>query len=1028
MSDQNNNNGANAQQLLIQLAEQGSLATWLNEPDIRRTCLRELKELGLRPPLNHVLFHALRHSLAAAQKGMGEALLARIAERIQQWPKVENFLEQLLLVKRGNSQLTQFKGALLARLRGEAASLPSPDEDTPLEMLVALHNGQAIAGLDEQLRTTFTQAIDALFGNLVAPSSHDPRQPDPQSAADYLRYDSGKYPFVGREDELQLLQRFLQQHQQQPRQAMQWMLITGAGGEGKSRLALQLWETLQDDASPWQALWLSKDAADTFNQQAAKWRPRRPTLMIIDYPARCPKAVGQMLANMAGNCGDYDFPVRVLLLERDAQGEWFTQAFPAGGETARLRQHRFAESDAQGVWPLPPLPKNGIVQLMRQRFHDANIHPPADEALWQKACAVDPNTDTNAAATQPSPRALFAAMIAEAAARRCQQEATDPAQALDDIRQSEVLDSLINRDRAQYWQPAAGGAGDDARDKLQAHEHLLVLATMTQGLDSTALTALDAELQAQLPKPGMGQRPRLDPDLLRRMSGHDNGRTRPLEPDILGEHYVLRWFESPDTDPALARHLRNSAFSLGDDAARFILRSLRDFPTRLHHLHWLAPDATANRQAARLWSTLAVDLTKFRSGMQAWSVLDSIMEHLDKTRLQFPDDREIAQRDAQTTVNVTNHAVVQQDWTRVDAMLARLDALRADFDDDREIVLAVALSAKNVTGFDSAQQDAPRVDAMLNRLDDLRSDFPDAPEIALEEAGAAFNILDQASKQQDSPRLDAMLARLDALRQAFSDDREIALTEAKAACNVINHAVSQQDWARISTMLDRIRAVRQAFAYDLEIAQVESNAVSSLISHASAQQDWALVDAMLGVLDPLRAAFADDHEIALSEAIAIFNLMKHAGAQQDWPRVDTMLARLDKLGAAFADDREIALAEAQAAVNVTGHAGAQQDWSRVDAMLDRLDALRATFADDREIALAEAQAAFNVTNAAGAHQDWPRVVEMEKRCAKLEQNFADDAATLGMTSAQRVLAYYARRAHGQYPAEDVTIAAVQSAM
>jgi len=188
------------------------------------------------------------------------------------------------------------------------------------------------------------------------------------------------------------------------------------------------------------------------------------------------------------------------------------------------------------------------------------------------------------------------------------------------------------------------------------------------------------------------------------------------------------------------------------------------------------------------------------------------------------------------------------------------------------------------------------------------------------------------------------------------------------------------------------------------------------------------VDAMLARLDALRTAFADDREIALEEAKAAFNVTSDAGAQQDWPRVDAMLPRLDALRTAFADDREIALAEAKAAVNVTNHAGAQQDWPRVDAMLARLDALRTAFADDREIALEEAKAAFNVTYAAGAQQDWPRVVEMEKRCAKLEQNFADDAATLGMTSEQRVLAYYARRAHGQYPAEDVTNAAVQSAM
>jgi len=188
------------------------------------------------------------------------------------------------------------------------------------------------------------------------------------------------------------------------------------------------------------------------------------------------------------------------------------------------------------------------------------------------------------------------------------------------------------------------------------------------------------------------------------------------------------------------------------------------------------------------------------------------------------------------------------------------------------------------------------------------------------------------------------------------------------------------------------------------------------------------VDDMLVRVDALRLAFAVDHEIALAEAKAAANVTNHAGAQKDWQRVDAMLDRLDALHPDFSDDREIALAEAMAALNVTIHASAQQDWPRVDAMLARLDNLRTAFADDREIALRDAKATVNVTRHAGAQQDWSRILEMEHRCAKLEQNFADDAVTLGITSAQRVLAYCFRRNHGQNPEEGYTIAAVQSAI
>ncbi|MDZ7880756.1 MAG: hypothetical protein U5L45_23980 [Saprospiraceae bacterium] len=70
---------------------------------------------------------------------------------------------------------------------------------------------------------------------------------------------------------------------------------------------------------------------------------------------------------------------------------------------------------------------------------------------------------------------------------------------------------------------------------------------------------------------------------------------------------------------------------------------------------------------------------------------------LDALRQAFPDNGEIALREAMAAVNVTSHAGEAGDWPRVEAMFARLDALRQAFPDNGDIALREAMAAVNVT-------------------------------------------------------------------------------------------------------------------------------------------------------------------------------------------------------------------------------------------------------------------------------------------------------------------------------------------
>jgi hypothetical protein len=145
--------------------------------------------------------------------------------------------------------------------------------------------------------------------------------PDDSGPAMLLHASRGLVPFEGRERELEELLAWCHDPQ-----AKRLRLLTGPGGVGKSRLAVELSRQL---GPGWGYLEVRDDGeADALE----RWRAveQRQLLMVVDY-AETRTGLSQLLHEVAADEGRR---VRVLLLARSA-GEWWQQL---GGESARVRQ------------------------------------------------------------------------------------------------------------------------------------------------------------------------------------------------------------------------------------------------------------------------------------------------------------------------------------------------------------------------------------------------------------------------------------------------------------------------------------------------------------------------------------------------------------------------------------------------------------------------------------------------------------------------------------------------------------------
>jgi|GEM_PF-2338474 len=394
------------------------------------------------------------------------------------------------------SEACRARDAILVELL-QIAATPGERRLNRAQLLKIIENATMVAVPTASIRSWTNQRQE----NAYQPPLHL-RERESDNDRLFFFGSKDRVPFLGRQKEFSVLSGWLAE-----KNDFSWTLLTGPAGVGKSRLALEL--CLHAKENGWHAGFLIGGSATPNAAQFARFRPERPTLIVIDYISEVPEKAGEIVRVLieASILKLIDHPVRLLLIERSLQqSSWWP---------------RFTEGHAQLM--------KGYSALLAHDRRYLNLHGLDDNVLWKIIQHVagrghdsDRERIINALKQiDASGRPLFAALAADALRNGRKIWQFSKIGLLNDIWQREQ----------RRWKSLAKD-----ENTLVAHENAAALSTMVGGLYIPWETPhISSEHFPFTHK-------RYVPELMGTICGLDEivDFIPPITPDIVGEWFVIQ--------------------------------------------------------------------------------------------------------------------------------------------------------------------------------------------------------------------------------------------------------------------------------------------------------------------------------------------------------------------------------------------------------------------------------------------------------------------------------------------------------
>ena len=338
-----------------------------------------------------------------------------------------------------------------------------------------------------------------------------------------FHYLNRKIGFWGREEEINALDAFLEDQRK-----ILFMSIVAPGGSGKSKLVYEFVKQHEDDCF-WEMKYIGKYQIDRLLSFDDYAYPKN-LVLIVDYAGLHAHKLGDWLNHLL-SLSENAFPqkIRLILVERDRAVQiesmqllplWNRELLGDGEQREKLKRIWYHASCFGPMGELRPLSDDAIRKIMIQyaNNHDRSLEDKEVDFLMKRLAQID--------TLEGTPRPLFALLLVEAYVHRhdVNQWNTDA-----------ILEHCIARTE-KHWKELCG----DNTNLYTVVQSLVLYATATEGLDMDNIPDILKQASQQLDY--------LDDDSYAKLICGVNQEAEyenciyPMEPDIVGEYYLLQSF------------------------------------------------------------------------------------------------------------------------------------------------------------------------------------------------------------------------------------------------------------------------------------------------------------------------------------------------------------------------------------------------------------------------------------------------------------------------------------------------------
>ena len=733
-----------------------------------------------------------------------------------------------------------------------------------------------------------------------------------------LHYRNCFLHFQGRKQELEILRQFLKCED-----SVKWMAIVGSSGTGKSKLIYHFVKEAEADPD-WKICWLSTSQVKRLSDYTVDLRYRCGILLIIDYAGESAKQIGSWLEQANGN-KSRPKKIRLILVEREIihgsfdpaklQPQWYQDLLGNSTQARIIKQlcyKPFTDTFALKLSALNDAELIGMIVDYAKITSRRVLSAAEQEIVLQWAKEIDRKY------SQPRPLVVLMTTDAVLAGKTGKQWSVE-----------KLLEYILNRDE-QHWKTVIC---ENNSDLYRAVLDVLAYATATGGWQ------LMEDLARPL-KERIEQLRSLDASKLETLISALNQNSTvsqllPLEPDLIGEYFVLRrWSEQKYNRFGLAT-LFSLLWQKPFEFAIFLDRCINDY-LKSREFQWLFQNSMEILQpieefplAILYFAMLLVNLSSKQQLEEATEAINRLRDLSDSHK----DSLEITLEYARGLVNLSN----KQQLEEATETTNQLRDLSESHKDSQEIAWAYAKGLLNL----SNKQQLEESTETINRLRDLSESHKDSLEIALEYAKGLFNLSNKQQLEESTETIN----RLRDLSESHKDSLEIALEYAKGLFNLSN----KQQLEEVTETINRLRDLSESYKDSLEIALEYAKELVNL----SSKQQLEEATETINRLRDLSESHKDSLEIVSVYAKGLVNLSN----KQQLEEATETINQLRDLSESHKDSLEIVSVYAKGLVNLSNKQQLEESTETINQLRD----LSESYKDSLEIALVFAKGLVNLS-------------------------------------------------------------------